>query len=153
MSWSRRMQSAREKSRRLPSPQSQRRETSSHCTSRAVHKVTTTRSFSVDLQWTIGQPEKGLRTPLREWPIEWYSGRMSRCVGAKFHQRKMIAREYIRYVWRKLLVSLHSLLSFRSRITGWGATGNSSSQSFQRRSEASRSFYMQLTRPARQGTK
>ncbi|KAF7797065.1 hypothetical protein EIP86_008257 [Pleurotus ostreatoroseus] len=47
-------------------------------------------------QWRHGDPAKGLNTPLRDWPADWYSGAMSRFTGAKYGQRRDIASEYER---------------------------------------------------------
>ena len=35
---------------------------------------------------------------LKDWPLEWYTGGMSRFTGSKYTQRKDIANEFIRYV-------------------------------------------------------
>ena len=35
---------------------------------------------------------------LKDWPVEWYTGGMSRFTGSKYTQRKDIAQEYIRCV-------------------------------------------------------
>ena len=48
-------------------------------------------------QWE--EPNETTRTkPLKDWPLEWYTGAMSRVTGAQYHQRKCIATEYYRCV-------------------------------------------------------
>lgn len=47
-------------------------------------------------QWFEGDPENGLNLPLRDWPEEWHSGKMSRVTGSKYAQRRGIAMEYER---------------------------------------------------------
>ncbi|KAG2123793.1 hypothetical protein DEU56DRAFT_917280 [Suillus clintonianus] len=44
--------------------------------------------------WLVGDPDRGLRTPLKDWPKEWYQG-ANRRFASKYHQRATIALEFI----------------------------------------------------------
>ncbi|KAG1725294.1 hypothetical protein EDD22DRAFT_961660 [Suillus occidentalis] len=44
--------------------------------------------------WLIGDPNRGLKTPLKDWPKEWYQG-VNRQFASKYHQRLTIALEFI----------------------------------------------------------
>ncbi|KAK7696317.1 hypothetical protein QCA50_000971 [Cerrena zonata] len=46
-------------------------------------------------QWEESNPITKTKA-LKDWPLEWYSGSMSRFTGSKWNQRKAIAEEYIR---------------------------------------------------------
>ncbi|KAG1832589.1 hypothetical protein DFJ58DRAFT_671092 [Suillus subalutaceus] len=44
--------------------------------------------------WLVGDPDRGLVTPLKDWPKEWYQG-ANRRFASKYHQRATIALEFI----------------------------------------------------------
>jgi hypothetical protein len=44
--------------------------------------------------WVEGDPALGLHTPLRDWPPEWTRG-SNRLFAAKYHQRSLIALEFL----------------------------------------------------------
>ncbi|KAG1741594.1 hypothetical protein EDD22DRAFT_786691 [Suillus occidentalis] len=44
--------------------------------------------------WLVGDPNRGLKTPLKDWPKEWYQG-INRQFASKYHQRSTIALEFI----------------------------------------------------------
>jgi len=44
-------------------------------------------------QWERGDPTKHF-LPLKDWPTEWYTGKMRELTGAKRQMRKLIAEEY-----------------------------------------------------------
>ncbi|KAG2110244.1 uncharacterized protein F5147DRAFT_796945, partial [Suillus discolor] len=44
--------------------------------------------------WLVGDPDRGLTTPLKDWPREWYQG-VNRRFASKYHQRATIALEFI----------------------------------------------------------
>ncbi|KAF5386085.1 hypothetical protein D9615_002449 [Tricholomella constricta] len=48
------------------------------------------------LQWTDGDPFRGLHIPLKDWPTSWYTGEMKLFTASKRHQRELIGEEWIR---------------------------------------------------------
>ncbi|KAG1848191.1 hypothetical protein C8R48DRAFT_569353, partial [Suillus tomentosus] len=44
--------------------------------------------------WLVGDRDRGLTTPLKDWPKEWYQG-ANRRFASKYHQRATIALEFI----------------------------------------------------------
>ncbi|KAG1868094.1 hypothetical protein C8R48DRAFT_771798 [Suillus tomentosus] len=44
--------------------------------------------------WLVGDRDRGLTTPLKDWPREWYQG-ANRRFASKYHQRATIALEFI----------------------------------------------------------
>ncbi|KAG1848957.1 hypothetical protein DFJ58DRAFT_729717 [Suillus subalutaceus] len=44
--------------------------------------------------WLVGDRDRGLTTPLKDWPREWYQG-ANRWFTSKYHQRATIALEFI----------------------------------------------------------
>lgn len=52
--------------------------------------------LAVVKQWEEGDPSQGLITPLKDWPVEWYTGNMRLVTGTKRSNRKLIAEEYKR---------------------------------------------------------
>ncbi|KAG2351498.1 hypothetical protein BDR07DRAFT_1501225 [Suillus spraguei] len=44
--------------------------------------------------WLVGNRDRGLTTPLKDWPREWYQG-ANRRFASKYHQRATIALEFI----------------------------------------------------------
>ncbi|KAF9058839.1 hypothetical protein BDP27DRAFT_1504170 [Rhodocollybia butyracea] len=47
-------------------------------------------------QWEEGDPSQGLTTPLKDWPVEWYTGSMRLVTGTKRSNRKLVADKYER---------------------------------------------------------
>ncbi|KAF9064776.1 hypothetical protein BDP27DRAFT_1425442 [Rhodocollybia butyracea] len=47
-------------------------------------------------QWEEGDSSHGLVTPLKDWPVEWYTGTMRLVTGTKRSNRKLVAEEYER---------------------------------------------------------
>ncbi|KAG6843139.1 hypothetical protein H0H87_007534, partial [Tephrocybe sp. NHM501043] len=47
-------------------------------------------------QWERGEPEHGLYIPLKDWPLEWYTGDMQTFTGSKHHDRQLVALAYER---------------------------------------------------------
>ncbi|KAF9060117.1 hypothetical protein BDP27DRAFT_1452880 [Rhodocollybia butyracea] len=47
-------------------------------------------------QWEEGDPSQGLMTPLKDWPVEWYTGLMRLVTGTKRSNRNLVADEYER---------------------------------------------------------
>ncbi|KAF9064210.1 hypothetical protein BDP27DRAFT_1384789 [Rhodocollybia butyracea] len=47
-------------------------------------------------QWEEGDPSHGLVTPLKDWPVEWYTGTMRLVTGTKRSNRKFVADKYER---------------------------------------------------------
>ncbi|KAF4621738.1 hypothetical protein D9613_012144 [Agrocybe pediades] len=45
-------------------------------------------------QWEMGDPGGGLHVPLKDWPVECYSGVMREWTGSKRRQREMIAKQF-----------------------------------------------------------
>lgn len=54
-------------------------------------------------QWEKGG--KGMSVPLKDWPVEWYTGYMRKVTGAKRAQRQIIYDEYIRSVRFSFLIA------------------------------------------------
>ncbi|KAF9058958.1 hypothetical protein BDP27DRAFT_1432012 [Rhodocollybia butyracea] len=52
--------------------------------------------LAVVKQWEEGDPSHGLVTPLKDWPVEWYTGTMRLVTGTKRSNRKLVADEYER---------------------------------------------------------
>ncbi|KAF9056963.1 hypothetical protein BDP27DRAFT_1433134 [Rhodocollybia butyracea] len=52
--------------------------------------------LAVVKQWEEGDPSQGLVTPLKDWPVEWYTGNMRLVTGTKRSNRKLVAEEYER---------------------------------------------------------
>jgi hypothetical protein len=44
--------------------------------------------------WLVGNPDRGLNTPLKDWPKEWYQG-VNRWFTSKYQQRATIALEFV----------------------------------------------------------
>jgi hypothetical protein len=44
--------------------------------------------------WLVGDPDRGLKTPLKDWPKEWYQG-ANRRFASKYQQRATIALEFV----------------------------------------------------------
>jgi hypothetical protein len=44
--------------------------------------------------WLVGDPDRGLNTPLKDWPKEWYQGANQR-FASKYQQRATIALEFV----------------------------------------------------------
>jgi hypothetical protein len=44
--------------------------------------------------WLVGDPDRGLKTPLKDWPKEWYQG-ANRRFASKYHQRATIALKFV----------------------------------------------------------
>lgn len=61
-------------------------------------------------QWNRGDPEKGLK-PLKEWPVEWYTGSMRLITGSKYAQRKLLGEEFSKY-YANPFVKLYSHLTY-----------------------------------------
>ncbi|KAG6811000.1 hypothetical protein H0H87_010655 [Tephrocybe sp. NHM501043] len=47
-------------------------------------------------QWERGEPERGLYIPLKDWPLEWYTGDMRTFTGSKRRDRQLVALAYER---------------------------------------------------------
>ncbi|KAG1901248.1 uncharacterized protein F5891DRAFT_1144993 [Suillus fuscotomentosus] len=45
--------------------------------------------------WTDGDPKHGLLLPLRDWPPEWIRGKNKKFFAMKYHQRSVIALEFL----------------------------------------------------------
>lgn len=45
--------------------------------------------------WTEADPGRGLHVALRDWPAEWLRGKNKAIFGSKYHQRAMIALEFL----------------------------------------------------------
>jgi hypothetical protein len=45
--------------------------------------------------WTDGDPKCGLLLPLRDWPPEWIRGKNKKFFAMKYHQRSVIALEFL----------------------------------------------------------
>ncbi|KAF9026800.1 hypothetical protein BDP27DRAFT_1376154 [Rhodocollybia butyracea] len=52
--------------------------------------------MAVVRQWEEGDPSQGLTMPLKDWPVEWYTGTMRLVTGTKRSNRKLVADEYER---------------------------------------------------------
>ncbi|KAF9071276.1 hypothetical protein BDP27DRAFT_1382450 [Rhodocollybia butyracea] len=52
--------------------------------------------MAVVKQWEEGDPSQGLTMPLKDWPVEWYTGSMRLVTGTKRSNRKLVADEYER---------------------------------------------------------
>ncbi|KAF9048389.1 hypothetical protein BDP27DRAFT_1373764 [Rhodocollybia butyracea] len=50
--------------------------------------------LAVVKQWEGGDPPQGLVTPLKDWPVEWYTGNMCLVTGTKCSNCKLVAEEY-----------------------------------------------------------
>ncbi|KAG5640357.1 hypothetical protein DXG03_009090 [Asterophora parasitica] len=48
------------------------------------------------IQWIEGDPSRGLHVPLKDWPLDWYTGEMRPFNGTKRSHRELIGKEYIR---------------------------------------------------------
>ncbi|KAG2081810.1 uncharacterized protein F5147DRAFT_735404 [Suillus discolor] len=44
--------------------------------------------------WLVGDPDRGLKTPLKDWPQEWYQG-PNRKLAMQYQNRAVVAREFI----------------------------------------------------------
>jgi len=45
--------------------------------------------------WTEADPGCGLHMALRDWPAEWLRGKNKAIFGSKYHQRALIALEFL----------------------------------------------------------
>ncbi|KAG1807767.1 hypothetical protein EV424DRAFT_1329376 [Suillus variegatus] len=46
--------------------------------------------------WLVGDPDRGLKTPLKDWPQEWYQG-PNRKLAMQYQNRAIVAREFINH--------------------------------------------------------
>ncbi|KAG2104313.1 uncharacterized protein F5147DRAFT_638301 [Suillus discolor] len=46
--------------------------------------------------WLVGDPDRGLKTPLKDWPQEWYQG-PNRKLAMQYQNRAVVAREFINH--------------------------------------------------------
>jgi hypothetical protein len=44
--------------------------------------------------WLVGDPDRGLNTPLKDWPKEWYQG-ANRWFASKYYWRATMALEFV----------------------------------------------------------
>jgi hypothetical protein len=44
--------------------------------------------------WLVGDPDRGLKTPLKDWPKEWYQG-ANRQFASKYYQKATIALGFV----------------------------------------------------------
>jgi hypothetical protein len=45
-------------------------------------------------RWLVGDPDGGLKTPLKDWPKEWYQG-ANRRFASKYYQRATISLGFV----------------------------------------------------------
>ncbi|KAJ7182076.1 hypothetical protein C8R46DRAFT_1027878 [Mycena filopes] len=47
-------------------------------------------------QWYHGDPANGLVVPIKDWPVQWYTGSMRLKTGTLYSNRKLLAEEFAR---------------------------------------------------------